>query len=158
RVLRQDLGLIAAAWLKKLPASRRKIKKRLKKHRATIPRHPSLSFVLNWETDTNDVDLHVYDTKRNHAYHGAMTLSSGGELYADVTTGYGPECFTIKGQTRAYPYYLYVKYYSKGPMGYGMGKVQIIQHDGKGNLKFDDRPFVVEKEMALLSLGEVKAL
>jgi uncharacterized protein YfaP (DUF2135 family) len=28
----------------------------------------SLLFVLVWETDANDVDIHIYDAKNNHAY------------------------------------------------------------------------------------------
>jgi len=52
-----------------------------------------------------------------------------------VTTGYGPECITIPlgAVARTYPYRLQAHYYSRGPMGYGMGKPQIIEHDGKGS-------------------------
>ena len=28
-------------------------------------------------------------------------------------------------------------------MGYGMGKLEIIEHDGRGGLKFEERPYVV---------------
>ncbi len=83
---------------------------------------------------------------------------SGGELYADVTTGYGPECFTIRRRqgARAYPYKLQAHYYSRGPMGYGMGKLEIIEHDGKGGLRFEERPFVVMVDHAFVDLGAVK--
>src|SRR4029079_3693530 len=91
---------------------------------------PSLRFVLNWETDANDVDFHITDGRGAHAYYGQKHLSSGGDLYEDVTTGYGPECFTIFGKERAFPYKLQAHYYSIGPMGYGMGKVEVIDHDG----------------------------
>jgi len=118
-------------------------------------------FVLNWETDANDVDFHIRDGKGGHAYFGARQLASGGELYADVTTGYGPECFTIRGSSdvqtgaRAYPYHLQAHYYSRGPMGYGMGKLQIIEHDGQGRLRFDERPFVIMQDGAFIDLGTV---
>src|SRR5205823_14390069 len=106
---------------------------------------PSLRFVLNWETDANDVDLHITDGAGAHAYFRSRTLPSGGELYADVTTGYGPECFTIRvpPKARQYPYHLQAHYYAIGPMGAGMGKLEIIEHDGKGHLRFEERPFVV---------------
>jgi len=67
-----------------------------------------------------------------------------------VTTGYGPECFTIRGgeRERQYPYTLQAHYYSRGPMGYGMGKLEIIEHDGHGNLTFKERPFVVMADRA----------
>ena len=38
-------------------------------------------------------------------------------------------------------------------MGYGMGKVEILDHDGKGGLTFDERPFVVMSDGATVDLG-----
>ena len=42
-----------------------------------------------------------------------------------MTTGYGPECFTIPGVPKAFPYLIRAHYYARGPMGYGMGKLQV---------------------------------
>src|SRR5262249_19802870 len=136
RILREDLGLIAAAWIKAEPRRRAEIMKALAAAGGTPESGPSLRFVLNWETDANDVDFHIVDGKGGHAYFASKQLPSGGELYADVTTGYGPECFTIRGPAagRAFPYHLQAHYYSRGPMGYGMGKLQIIEHNAEGHL------------------------
>jgi hypothetical protein len=41
-------------------------------------------------------------------------------------------------------------------MGYGMGKLSIIDHDGKGKLTFEERPFVVMVDHAFVDLGTVK--
>ena len=41
------------------------------------------------------------------------------------------------------------------PMGYGMGKLQVVQHDGKGGLKFEDRPFVIMQDDAFVQLGSI---
>ena len=38
-------------------------------HDAELESEPSLRFVLNWETDANDVDLHIYDRQGGHAYY-----------------------------------------------------------------------------------------
>ncbi len=156
RILREDLGLIGAAWLAAEPKARGEIIERLAAARASLSRTPSTRFVLVWETDGNDVDFHIRDARGGHAYYQAMKLASGGELYADVTTGYGPECFTIEGKPAAAPYALSIHYYSRGPMGYGMGKLQVLRHDGKGGLTFEDRPFVVMNDRAFVELGEVK--
>src|SRR5690606_33928559 len=118
-----------------------------------LARAPSTRFVITWETDANDVDFHVHDASGGHAYYSNRALPSGGELYADVTTGYGPECFAIRGAPRAFPYRLEAHYYSRGPMGYGMGKVQIVQHDGAGELRFEERPFLIMKDRAFVQLG-----
>jgi hypothetical protein len=38
-------------------------------------------------------------------------------------------------------------------MGYGMGKLQVIEHDGRGGLRFEERPFIVMSDGAFLELG-----
>jgi hypothetical protein len=157
RVLREDLGLLAAAWLRAEPARRAELLDRLEAHGADLATEPSLRLVLTWETDANDVDLHIWDRKGGHAYFSQRTLPSGGELYADVTTGYGPECFTVRKPAgrNAAPYRLRVHYYSRGPMGYGMGVVQVVRHDGAGRLTVEPRPFVVMVDQAMVDLGTV---
>jgi tetratricopeptide (TPR) repeat protein len=155
QILSEDLGLVAAAWIKAEADKKPEILKRLARAGGAVENAPSLRFVLNWETDANDVDFHIYDGKGNHAYYSTPRLRSGGQLYADVTTGYGPECFTIRGKPRAYPYTLQAHYYSRGPMGYGMGKLEVVEHDGKGGLRFDQRPFVIMKDGAFIDMGQV---
>jgi len=114
----------------------------------------STRFVLYWETDANDVDFHIQDAKGGHAWYSSQHLPSGGDLYADVTTGYGPECFTIPGNPKAGPYRLSIDYYSQGPMGYGMGLLQVVRHDGKGKLVFEDRPYIIMADHAYVDLGK----
>jgi len=157
RILSEDLGLAAAAWTRAEPARADDIRARLSRAGGVPETASSLRFVLNWETDANDVDFHIYDGRGGHAFYSSPQLASGGELYADVTTGYGPECFTIRTSPRgrAYPYKLQAHYYSRGPMGYGMGKLQIIEHDGRGGLRFDERPFVIMQDGAFVDLGTV---
>ncbi|MEZ4320545.1 MAG: VIT domain-containing protein [Myxococcota bacterium] len=154
RILREDAGLIAAAWRAQSPTA--DVAGALKGMEAEPAKGRALRFVLNWETDANDVDFHIYDSRGGHAYYSDRTLPSGGELYADITSGYGPECFAI-ARPDAFPYTLQAHYYSRGPMGFGMGKLQIIEHDGEGHLHFDERPFVVMTDGAFVPLGAVEA-
>lgn len=74
-----------------------------------------------------------------------------------MTTGYGPECFVVRASAGrvAAPYKLRAHYYSRGPMGYGMGTMQVIEHDGEGGLSIEPRPFVVMADDAMVSLGSV---
>ncbi|MBN2717767.1 MAG: hypothetical protein JXX14_18100 [Deltaproteobacteria bacterium] len=113
----------------------------------------SARFVLHWESDANDVDLHVFDKHGNHAYYSNKSLPGGGKLSADVTTGYGPEFFTIEGKTANAPYALQAHYYNRGPMGYGMGTLHIIRVDATGQATFEFRPFIVMKDGAFVGLG-----
>jgi hypothetical protein len=155
QILRDDLSLLGAAWAKADPAQKRDIDARLQKAGAQRSSSPSTRFVLWWETDANDVDFHIHDGKKNHAFYSAPELATGGALYADVTTGFGPECFTIPGRPRAYPYKLEAHYYSRGPMGFGMGSLRIVEHDGNGALLVQDRPFVIMADGAFVDLGTV---
>ena len=159
RILREDLGLIGAAWIKKDPSKRPQVTAQLAEVRASLETGASIRFVLNWETDANDVDFHIMDSRGGHAFYSEPHLPSGGDLYADVTTGYGPECFTIRAPKgrRAGPYKLQAHYFSRGPMGYGMGKLQVIDHDGQGGLTFEERPFVIMVDHAFVDLGVVAA-
>jgi outer membrane protein OmpA-like peptidoglycan-associated protein/uncharacterized protein YfaP (DUF2135 family) len=152
-VLADDAGMIGAVYAAAVPAKRAEIVAALTAHKLELATKPSTRFILYWETDGNDVDLHVEDKRGDHAYYGKKKLASGGELYADVTTGYGPECFAIRGTPSAGPYKLSVDYYSQGPMGYGMGLVEVQTFDPKRGLSFDDRPYVVMTNHARLAVG-----
>ncbi len=156
-ILREDLGLIASAWLRAEPSRTSDVQTVLKRFSATLDTKPSLRFVLNWETDANDVDFHIYDGRGGHAYYLQRALPSGGKLYNDIIRGYGPECFTIPGTKRAFPYTLQAHYFARGPMGYGMGKVQVVDHDGKGNLSFAEHPFTIMKDKAFVRLAVVQS-
>lgn len=156
RILWEDTGIIGAALIRAKPEKKQAVLDKLASLGVRLPKEPSLRFVLIWETDANDVDFHIRDGKRGHAFYSQRQLPSGGELYADVTTGYGPECFTIEGRPKAYPYKLKAHYYARGPMGYGMGKLEIMEHDGRGGLKFEERPYVVMVDHAFVDLGVVK--
>jgi hypothetical protein len=151
-VLRQDLGLVAAAWLAREPSRRKVLEAQLDALSVKPEDAASMRFVLTWETDTNDVDLHVYD-QSGHAFYDQPRLPSGGELLADITTGYGPEIFVANQPAKNARYVVQANYYARGPMGYGMGKLQMISHDGKGGLRFEERPFVVMVDKANVDLG-----
>ncbi len=153
-ILAEDVGLVAAAWAAAEPAKSKELKARVAEVGGVWPEGPSVRFILYWETDANDVDFHIYDSRGGHAFYSQPQLRSGGNLYADVTTGYGPECFTIRNP-KAHPYTLQAHYYSRGPMGYGMGMLQVMRHDGAGKLTFEARPYVIMEDGATVGLGTV---
>ncbi|MBX3166519.1 MAG: tetratricopeptide repeat protein [Candidatus Eremiobacteraeota bacterium] len=138
QVLRGDLALVGAAWAAHEPGRRDQIQRELNKLGLTLDDQASTRFVLTWETDSNDVNLTVKEAGRK------------GRLLANVTTGYGPECFVVPGQARGAQ--LSVQYSARGPMGYGMGKVEVIEHDGHGGLRFAEKPYLVMNDRASLDL------
>ena len=62
----------------------------------------------------------------------------------------------VPGRARSYPYVLQAHYYARGPMGYGMGKLQVIDHDGQGGLQFAEHPFVIMKDKAFVQLARIE--
>ncbi len=155
--LADELSVVGAAWVRREPKRRAEVVQRLEELGLSLSTEPSLRFVLTWETDANDVDLHIRDGRGNEASYSAPRLRTGGDLLADVTNGFGPETFVIHGTPQAYPYDVFVHYYSRGPMGYGMGQVQTVFHDGQGRLEIDTLPYVVMNDDAKLGVGSVTA-
>jgi uncharacterized protein YfaP (DUF2135 family) len=150
----EDVRLLAAVLVAEKPASLRPLAL-LERYGVERLRGPTTRILLTWETDANDVDLHVIDRRGEHADYSDRTLSDGGTLLGDVTSGYGPEEFLLSPKLTGAPYELFVNYYSRGPMGFGMGKVDVIAHDGNGHVRIDTRPFVIMNENATVHLGSV---
>ncbi|MEO8702741.1 MAG: OmpA family protein [Kofleriaceae bacterium] len=153
RVLGEDAAMLGAVYAAAVPAKRTAITAALAKHRLAPATQASTRFVVYWETDANDVDFHIEDARGGHADYTKPKLASGGELYADVTTGYGPECFGIAGAPQAGPYRLSLHYFSQGPMGFGMGLLQIQTFDPVRGISLEDRPFIIMRDHARVDLG-----
>ncbi|MBU0944060.1 MAG: DUF2135 domain-containing protein [Proteobacteria bacterium] len=50
---------------------------------------------MSWDTDLTDVDLHVFEPDRGHAYYGNHETRIGGLVSKDFTQGYGPEEYIL---------------------------------------------------------------
>ncbi len=152
-LLKQDAGIILAAWKASSSSDVKKVMGRAARAGIRPAKKPSCRFILHWETDANDVDLHIYDGFGNVANYQDKELPTGGRLFADVTNGYGPEGFVIPHGAIGFPYAFQARYYSQGPMGYGMGALQIVEHDGAGNVGFWVTPFVIMTQQEFVGLG-----
>jgi len=151
QLLGEDATWIAAQLASLHPQQRAELARRV---RGPLPTQPGMRIVLSWETDANDVDLHIRDRRNAHAYYSDRELSSGGRLRDDLTDGFGPEVFAVD-DPKAFPYKVSVHYYRKGAMGVGLGTVQIIHRDAAGTITIDDRPFVIQNDDAMVELGSV---
>ena len=150
RILEEDSSIMTSYLLAHVPTAKAEILQ----HKHGVANTPSIRFILSWETDGNDVDLHTRDRSGDHAWYGNLGMHSGGTLLEDVVDGYGPEMFSVD-QPDAFPYKLGVHYYARGPEGVGLGSVQIIRTDGHGNVTVEDRPFVIQNDQAYVDLGTV---
>jgi len=148
-----DLGTLAAAWLAAEPGERRLIRRRLSRHSVLVPMEASMSVVLSWETDANDVDLYVNDGARRFQ----KRFTKDGSLLRDVSDGFGPEAFVFRRIDPRQRYRVWAHYANQDMMGYGFGYAQILAHDGAGELRIDTRPFAVMTSGAHIDLGEISA-
>ena len=71
-----------------------------------------------------------------------MKMAAPSAVHPVQSPNEGEQKFNYAGKGAA-PYKLRVHYYRRGPMGYGMGTVQVVGHDGKGGITVEPRPFVV---------------
>jgi uncharacterized protein YfaP (DUF2135 family) len=79
---------------------------------------------LTWDTNDTDLDTYVIDPTGDYSSYWKQTTADGGELDRDVTTGYGPEHWTLENTDvvrYGQPYRFRVHYYSdhgNGPTNY----------------------------------------
>lgn len=128
RVIREELGYVYRAWLRHEPSRRNEIESRARDHRVDLERRDALRVTLAWETDANDVDLHVVDPAGEECFYSHPSTKSGLQLYEDVTQGLGPEVIRT-ARTQSGTYHIGVRYFSAGPMGVSRGVVIVLTDD-----------------------------
>ncbi|HEV8434413.1 MAG TPA: hypothetical protein VGR95_13445, partial [Thermoanaerobaculia bacterium] len=140
RVMHEELGYVYRAWMAKEPSRRDEIQARAREYAVDLSRHDTLRVTLAWETDANDVDLHLIDPSGAECYYGHKQNPSGIELYEDITQGLGPE--VIRGEKIEHGvYHVGVRYFAAGPMGISRGIVVIIRDDGQRQPSIEIVPF-----------------
>lgn len=55
-----------------------------------------LRATLSWDADNTDIDLWITDPNGETAYYGHPDTYQGGHVSRDITSGYGPEEFSLK--------------------------------------------------------------
>ncbi|MBI3832226.1 MAG: tetratricopeptide repeat protein [Planctomycetes bacterium] len=129
RVLSEELGYVFRAWAKKTPGDADTLNARAQKLGLDVTRADALRVTLCWDTDANDVDLHIVDPKGEECFYSHLKNESGLELYSDQTQGLGPEVIRCE---KALPgsYHIGVNYFNAGPMGVSRGVVVVFKPQG----------------------------
>jgi tetratricopeptide (TPR) repeat protein len=130
RVIGEELGYVYRAWMKREPSRRDEIAVRAREHGVDLERRDALRITLAWETDANDVDLHVVDPEGEECFYGNRATSSGLTLYEDITRGLGPEVIRTPA-IRQGTYHVGVRYFDAGPMGISRGIVIVLRGDDR---------------------------
>lgn len=111
-----------------------------------------IKVVLTWDTET-DVDLWVIDPKGEKCYYAARATKNGGNLDVDITTGFGPETFTM---AKALPgtYTVQVQYYSSNSAPATRVEVYLVLYEGTPSEERKQFSFVMTKEHQIYHLTE----
>lgn len=136
RVIAEELGYVYRAWRKKDPSRASQIGQRAQGYGVDLDRHDALRVTLAWETDANDVDLHIVDPSGEECYYAHKETRSGLRLYEDITQGLGPEVITTSSLKDG-TYHVGVRYFAAGPMGISRGVVVVMRDDDR----IDIHPF-----------------
>ncbi|HXA20293.1 MAG TPA: carboxypeptidase regulatory-like domain-containing protein, partial [Thermoanaerobaculia bacterium] len=70
-----------------------------------------LQVEVMWDSNYTDVDLHVIEPGGEEVFYNHMRSAANGWLHADVTTGFGPETYTIPRMASG-PYQVALHYYA----------------------------------------------
>lgn len=128
RVIREELGYVYRGIIAKSPKREAEIASRARDYDVDLARTDALRITLAWETDANDVDLHVVDPDGEECFYSHKSTATGLELYEDITQGLGPEVVRTKRLEKG-TYHVGVNYFSAGPMGVSRGIVVIVKDD-----------------------------
>jgi Flp pilus assembly protein TadD len=131
RVLGEELAAVYRDWIVARPAEAAAVRERATRNGADLARTDRLRVTLAWETDGNDVDLHVVDPRGEECFYGHRNTGTGLELYEDLTQGLGPEVIRGGEHLPGGRYTIGVKYFSAGPMGVSRGLV-VVEEPGQG--------------------------
>ncbi len=136
RVVAEELGYILRDAIEKDPARAEDYRRRAREAGIALTQADALRVTLVWETDANDVDLHVVDPNGKECFYSHKSTRSGLELYEDITQGFGPEVIRT---ARVFPgtYHIGVNYFSAGPMGVSRGILVVMTPQPK-----DSRPSI----------------
>lgn len=131
QVVRDELGYVYRAWTRAEPRRSAEIAARARANGVDLARTDRLRITMTWDTDGNDVDLHVVDPAGEHVYFGHKEAASGIRLLQDIVQGFGPEVVRTDSVLPG-AYHVGVKYYNAGPMGISRGMLVVMEPAGRG--------------------------
>lgn len=144
RILREEAAQILQAWEKDSPKAAGEIQAWARKLGIDLSERFDLRVTLHWETDANDVDLHVVDPRNEESFYSHRRTATGVHLYEDLTQGLGPECTVVPaGRKVDGAYHVGVKYFAAGPMGVSRGIVVIQRPSEDGEPDVSVFPFTL---------------
>ena len=116
-----------------------------------------IKIFLTWDTDGSDVDLWVINPAGEKIFYSSKRGQFGGELFHDVTTGYGPESFTATTAHKG-TYKIQVNYYGTNRSAFreARGEVVIVTNEGRANQVRTVLPYRLFTPGQTVSVAEIE--
>ena len=105
----------------------------------------SLKIILFWDTDNTDLDMHIIEPDKTECFYSHKETTLGGRLDVDVTTGYGPEIYTMESPSPGV-YEIFIHFYG----GQELSEATVIAIMDEGTSKEKRESF----QLMLTSPGE----
>jgi tetratricopeptide (TPR) repeat protein len=113
---------------------------------------------MSWDTDLSDMDLWVIEPSGEKAYYGHQQTTIGGLVSQDITTGYGPEEYTVRKAMKGV-YSIKANYYgNQNPEVSGTVTVQVevITDWGRKTEKRQSLVLRLKGQSDVYTVGEIK--
>lgn len=145
-----DLNVVVAPGQNMIEVKAEKASEKVSFYANVQPR--DIKIILTWDTQT-DVDLWVIDPKGEKCNYSSKSTTSGGNLDVDVTSGYGPETFTM---AKALPgnYAIQVQYYSANSSPITNVRVYFIIEEGTPRERKKEFQFTMTKSEEVYHIGD----
>ncbi|TET32760.1 MAG: DUF2135 domain-containing protein [Planctomycetota bacterium] len=120
---------------------------------AMVPRK-DMKVTLTWDTDGTDIDMHITDPKKEECFYSHKETRMGGNLDVDITSGFGPETFTLANAERG-KYLIEAKYYSSSGHAQTACRVDVILFEGTSKERRETHRFVLTRDNERKKVTEV---
>jgi hypothetical protein len=156
---RARTGLMAVyrAMVDRKVGDRSELEDKIRRLQAGTLEFKDVKIVLSWKTSGTDVDLWVTPPGEEKCTYQRKSTFRGGRLDRDVTSGFGPETFTLP-EFRDGVWLVEVEFYSGGVVT--AGQVDIILFEGTEREVKKTVPFTLKesKHKVTIFKGELKDL
>ncbi len=112
---------------------------------------------LSWDTDRTDVDLWIRTPSGEKVFYSNKKGRHGGTLFRDVTSGYGPESFTMH-DARKGTYRVQVNYFGASGSEFkeARGEVVIVLDEGRETEAQRSFPYRLYRPKQTVTVAEIE--
>ena len=117
-----------------------------------------MRITATWNTDNTDIDLWVIEPRGQKCWYRNKNTTTGGQLLADATAGYGPERYQNQHGPNG-KYTIKAQYFSHSRSSFGNQthvNVLIVLHPGTAKQRIIEKSVILKKRKAIVPVHQVE--